>query len=68
MSALPTPRPQPKRKLSKKEAARAIARLLEEQMDEMGLSEAEKNARADAFSERVKRAVARTSRAATPSK
>ena len=68
MSALPSPRPRPERRLSKKEAARAIARLLEEHMDEMGLSEAEKNARTDAFSERVKRAEARASRAATPSK
>jgi len=68
MSALPNPRPQPRRKLSKKEAARAIARLLEEHMEEMGLSEAEKNARTDAFSERVRKAEARASRAATPSK
>lgn len=66
MSALPTPRPQPRRKLSKKEAARAIARLLEEHMDEMGLSEAEKNARTNAFVERVKKLKA--SRSGTSSK
>jgi hypothetical protein len=67
MSALPNPRPRPRHKLSKKEAARAIARLLEEQMDEMGLSEAEKNARTEMLTQRVKKAVAR-SRAANPSK
>jgi len=66
MSALPTPRPQSRRKLSKKEAARAIARLLEEHMDEMGLSEAEKNERVRLFGEDVKRLKA--SRAANPSK
>jgi len=66
MSALPTPRPQPRRKLSRKEAARAIARLLEEHMEEMGLSEAEKNARTDEFVERVRKLKA--SRAGTPSK
>jgi len=66
MSALPSPRPQPRRKLSRKEAARAIARLLEEQMEEMGLSEAEKNARTDEFVERVRKLKA--SRAGTPSK
>jgi len=64
MSALPTPQPQSKR--TRKQALREIARLLEEQMDEMGLSEAEKNARTDAFVEDVKRIKA--SRAATPSK
>jgi hypothetical protein len=64
MSALPTPRPQPRR--TRKQALREIARLLEEQMDEMGLSEAEKNARTDAFVEDVRRI--KVSRAATPSK
>lgn len=67
MSALPSPRPRPRRKLSKKEGALAIARLLEEHMEEMGLSEAEKNARTAMFTQRVKKAVAR-SRAANPSK
>jgi len=66
MSAFPSPRPRPSRKLSKKEAARAIARLLEEHMDEMGLSEAEKNARTDAFTESVRKL--KVSRAGTPSK
>ena len=65
MSALPTPRPQ-RRKLSRKEAARAIARLLEEHMEEMGLSEAEKNARTQAFAESVRKLKA--SRGGTPSK
>jgi hypothetical protein len=55
MSALPSPQPQPKRKLSKKQAARAIARLLEEHMEEMGLSEEEKNAKVRALAEDVKR-------------
>lgn len=64
MSALPSPRP--RRKLSKKEAARAIARLLEEHMEEMGLSEAEKNERAAAFVERVQKI--KSSRAVAPSK
>lgn len=53
MSALPSPRPQPRR--TRKQALREIARLLEEQMDEMGLSEVEKNARTDAFAGSVKR-------------
>lgn len=66
MSALPSPRPRSVRKLSKKEAARAIACLLEEHMDEMGLSEEEKNARTDALTERVEKA--KSSRVATPSK
>jgi len=66
MSALPNPRPRPRHKLSKKDAARAIARLLEEHMDEMGLSEAEKNARTGAFIEGVKKLKA--SRAGTPAK
>jgi hypothetical protein len=66
MSALPTPRPQQRRKLSRKESARAIARLLEEQMDEMGLSEAEKNERVRLLGQDVKRLKA--SRAANPSR
>lgn len=55
MSALPNPRPRQRRKLSKKEAAQAIARLLEEHMDEMGFSESEKNTRTEAFVESVKK-------------
>ena len=64
MSALPTPRPQPRR--TRKQALREIARLLEEQMDEMGLSEAEKNERVRLLGEDVKRLKA--SRAANPSR
>jgi hypothetical protein len=66
MSALPTPRPQGRKKNSRKQALRTIARLLEEQMDEMGLSEGEKNARVDAFVKDVQKLKA--SRGATPSK
>jgi hypothetical protein len=66
MSALPTPQPQRRPKKSRQQALRTIARLLEEQMDEMGLSEAEKNARTDELVERVKKLKA--SRATTPSK
>ena len=66
MSALPSPRPQRRQKDSRKQALRTIARLLEEQMEEMGLSEAEKNARTDAFVEDVRKLKA--SRRATPSK
>jgi hypothetical protein len=66
MSALPTPQPQRPRKDSRKQALRTIARLLEEQMDEMGLSEAEKNARTEELVERVKKLKA--SRVANPSK
>jgi hypothetical protein len=66
MSALPTPRPESSRKLPKKQAARAIARILEEHMDELGLSEVEKNSRTAAFVESVKKLKA--SRAGTPSK
>jgi hypothetical protein len=66
MSAQPSPRPQPRHKASRKGALKTIARLLEDQMDEMGLSEAEKNERTDALVERVGKI--KTSRAATPSK
>jgi hypothetical protein len=66
MSAQPSPRPQPRHKGSRKEALKTIARLLEDQMDEMGLSEAEKNGRTDTLAERVRKI--KTSRAATPSK
>lgn len=64
MSAVPSPRP--RRRLSKKEAARAIARLLEEHMDERGFSEVEKNARTESFVEGVKKL--KISRSGTPSK
>ena len=66
MSALPAPRPQGRQKKSRGQMLRSIARLLEEQMDEMGLSEAEKNARTDAFADGVKKLKA--SRRAAPSK
>lgn len=66
MSALPSPRPQGRKKASRKDALKTIARILEEQMDEMGLSENEKNARTDALVERVKKV--KSSRAATPSR
>jgi hypothetical protein len=66
MSALPTPRPQGRQKNSRKRALRTIARILEEQMEEMGLSEGEKNARVDALVEDVKKLKA--SRRATPSR
>jgi hypothetical protein len=58
--------PQGRQKDSRKQALRTIARLLEEQMDEMGLSEAEKNSRTDEFVERVKKLKA--SRGVKPSK
>ena len=66
MSALPSPRPQERKKDSRKQALRTIASLREEQMDEMGLSEAEKNARTEELVERVKKLKA--SRAANPSR
>ena len=66
MSALPSPRPEAPRKQFRKEAARKIARLLEEHMEEMGLTESEKNAKVDAFAEDVKRIKA--SRVVLPSK
>jgi hypothetical protein len=66
MSALPTPRPEGQRKDARKRALRTIARLLEDQMEEMGLSEDEKNARVDAFVKDVEKLKA--SRGANPSK
>jgi hypothetical protein len=66
MSALPTPQPQQRQRDSRKQALRSLARLLEEQMDDLGLSEPEKNARIDALVEDVKKLKA--SRRATPSK
>lgn len=66
MSALPSPQPQGRQKASRKEALRTIARILEDQMDEMGLSEAEKNAKTDTLVERVKKI--KSSRALAPSK
>jgi hypothetical protein len=67
MSALPSPRPQRKRqKSSREQALTTIACLLEEQMDEMGLSEAQKNAKTDDLVDHVKKLKA--SRVATPSR
>jgi len=55
MSALPVPPPESKRRAPRKDGLRTIARLLEEQMDEMGLTEEEKNLRVDTFVEHVKK-------------
>ncbi len=50
--ALSKPSPQ-----SKAEAARKIASIIEEQMNESGLSEREKNKRVKSFGKRVDRAI-----------
>ena len=55
MSALPVPPPESKRRTARKSGLRTIARLLEEQMDEMGLSEEEKNRKVDGLVEHVKK-------------
>jgi hypothetical protein len=55
MSALPVPPPESKRRSSRNHGLRKIARLLEEQMDEMGLSEEEKNLKVDSLVEQVKK-------------
>ena len=55
MSALPVPPPESKRRTTRKAGLRTIARLLEEQMDEMGLSEEEKNLKVDELVEHVKK-------------
>jgi len=55
MSALPVPPPASKRRASRKDGLRRIARLLEEQMDEMGLTEEEKNLKVDGLVEHVKK-------------
>jgi len=55
MSALPVPPPESKRRTARKDGLRTIARLLEEQMDEMGLGEEEKNAKVDSLVEHVKK-------------
>ncbi len=55
MSALPVPPPESKRRSARKDGLRTIARLLEEQMDEMGLSEEEKNLKVDTLVEQVKK-------------
>ena len=55
MSAHPLPRPESDRRTSRKDGLRVIAHLLEEQMDEMGLSEAQKNAKIDGLAKRVEK-------------
>ena len=55
MSALPVPPPESKRRTTRKSGLRTIARLLEEQMDEMGLTEEEKNRKVDGLVEHVKK-------------
>lgn len=55
MSALPVPPPESKRRTPRKDGLRKIARLLDEQMDEMGLSEEEKNLKVDGLVEHVKK-------------
>jgi len=53
MSARPLPRPESERKKSGTDALRAMAQLLEEQMDEMGLTEEQKNTKIDNLAKRV---------------
>jgi hypothetical protein len=55
MSALPVPPPEPKRRTKHRTGLRTIARLLEEQMDEMDLTEDEKNRKVDTLVEHVKK-------------
>jgi hypothetical protein len=55
MSALPVPPPESKRRTTRKDGLRTIARLLEEQMDEMGLTEEEKDLKVDTLVEQVER-------------
>ena len=55
MSVLPVPPPESKRRTTRKDGLRTIARLLEEQMDEMGLSEEEKDLKVDTLVEHVKK-------------
>lgn len=55
MSALPVPPPESKRRTTRKDGLRTIARLLEEQMDEMGLTEEEKYLKVETLVEHVKK-------------
>lgn len=55
MSALPVPPPESKRRTTRKDGLRTIARLLEEQMDEMGLTEEEKDLKVDTLVEQVEK-------------
>ena len=66
MSARPIPRPESDRRTSAKDGFRTIARLLEDQMDEMGLSEAQKNSKIDALAKRVEKL--KSSRVGSPAK
>ncbi|SPE44447.1 hypothetical protein SBA7_380020 [Candidatus Sulfotelmatobacter sp. SbA7] len=54
MASRALPKPGAKRKA---EAARKIASIIEEHMDECGLSEREKNKRVKSFGKRVDRAI-----------
>ena len=55
MPGLPVPPPESKRRTTRKDGLRTIARLLEEQMDEMGLTEEEKDRKVDNLVEHVKK-------------
>jgi hypothetical protein len=66
MSAAPVPPPESEKRAARREGLRTIARLLEEQMDEMELSEEEKNLRVESFVEDVKKV--KTPRAESHSK
>ncbi len=50
------------RVLSKKDAAKKLAAMIEEHMAELGLSEGEKNLRVAKFSEHVDQAIAKRAR------
>jgi len=54
MASTALPKPNPPRKA---EAARKIAAIIEEHMNECGLSEGEKNKRVKSFGKRVDRAI-----------
>ena len=55
VSALPVPPPESKMRTTRKDGLRTIARFLEEQMDEMGLTEEEKDRKVDGLVEHVKK-------------
>lgn len=55
MSAVPVPPPESRRRSPRKDGLRTIARLLEDQMDEMGLSDEEKNRKVASLVEEVKK-------------
>ena len=66
MSAVPVPPPESEKRAARREGLRTIARLLEEQMDEMELTEEQKDLRVEGFVEDVKRV--KTARAESHSK